>query len=161
MVSSTWLYWRLTSQGTLKCVLFMLFIAIFAPTLIGIFVMILYCSFKSINFSSKVSIFLHSFLGNKSLVNDYYLAIYLVVYVRSSKSWMANNLNFPKQLKLTIYNQPTTKLCLLVTSLKTQTNFIFEVSSIWWHIARAICRLHDKRISPQTHCRFIFSAKEF
>ena len=123
--------------------------------------MILYCSFKSINFSTKVSIFLHSFLGNKSLVNDYCLAIYLVVYVRSSKSWMANNLNFPKLLKLTIYNQPTTKLCLLVTSLKTQTNFIFEVSSIWWHIARAICRLHDKRISPQTHCRFIFSAKEF
>lgn len=37
MVSSTWLYWRLTSQGTLKCVLFMLFIAIFAPTLTGHF----------------------------------------------------------------------------------------------------------------------------
>ena len=34
MVSSTWLYWR---QGTLKCVLFMLFIAIFAPTLTGHF----------------------------------------------------------------------------------------------------------------------------
>ena len=62
MVSSTWLYWRLTSQGTLKCVLFMLFIAIFAPTLTGHF-----CNdFKSINFSTKVSIFLHSFLGNKS-----------------------------------------------------------------------------------------------
>lgn len=64
MDSSTWLYWRLTSQGTLKCVLFMLFIAIFAPTLIGIFVMIiLYCSFKSINFSTKVSIFCTHFWG--------------------------------------------------------------------------------------------------
>lgn len=147
MDSFIWFYWRLISQGIFKCVFFMLFIVIFVFILIGIFVMIiLYCSFKSINFFIKVLIFLYLFLGNKFLVNDYCLVIYLVVYVRFSKSWMVNNLNFLKQFKLMIYNQFIIKLCLFVISLKIQINFIFEVFFIWWYIVRVICRLYDRRI---------------
>lgn len=147
MDSFIWFYWCLISQGIFKCVFFMLFIVIFVFILIGIFVMIiLYCSFKSINFFIKVLIFLYLFLGNKFLVNDYCLVIYLVVYVRFSKSWMVNNLNFLKQFKLMIYNQFIIKLCLFVISLKIQINFIFEVFFIWWYIVRVICRLYDRRI---------------